>query len=87
MDQAASLAIDPNTDNLVVLNFASNELDLLTDEAILRQTKFISQQDQFSGPPHQLVKNVHMNPHGAAEINAGLFYKSWDALVISLLEN
>jgi hypothetical protein len=49
VDQAASLAIDPNTDNLVVLNFASNELDLLTDEAILRQTKFISQQDQFSG--------------------------------------
>ncbi len=48
-DQASSLALTPDEKTLVVLEFTSNELDLLTDETVFRQTKFISQQDKFTG--------------------------------------
>ncbi len=48
-DQASSLAVTPDGKTMIVLNFASNQLDLLSDTAVLRQTKFISQEDEFTG--------------------------------------
>lgn len=49
IDQASSLAITPEGKTLAVLNFISNELNLLSDTFVYRQTKYISQQDRFTG--------------------------------------
>ncbi|HSW38196.1 MAG TPA: kelch repeat-containing protein [Acidobacteriota bacterium] len=49
MDQASSVAVTPDGRVIVVLNYAGNSLDLLTDSAIMRQTKFLSQADRFTG--------------------------------------
>lgn len=48
-DQTSRLGITPDGRVLAALNLASNELDLLADSAVFRQTKFISQQDRFTG--------------------------------------
>jgi hypothetical protein len=48
-DQASSLAFTPDFRTLAVVNFSSNELDLLSDVTILRQTKFMSERDKFTG--------------------------------------
>ncbi len=48
-DQASSLAVTPDNGVMAVLNFVSNQLDLLFDTSVLRQTKFISQLDEFTG--------------------------------------
>lgn len=48
-DQAASLAITPDWATLGVVNFTSNELSLLSDVTVLRQTKYVSQNDEFTG--------------------------------------
>ncbi len=48
-DQPSMLAITPDGAVLVALNLASNELDLLGDSTLFRQTKFVSQQDLFTG--------------------------------------
>ena len=49
VDQPVTLALTPDGHTLVVMNFASNELELFTDSYISRQTKYISQQDRFTG--------------------------------------
>jgi hypothetical protein len=49
VDQASSLAFTPDYKVLSVINFASNEIELLADSEIFRQTKFLSKQDQFTG--------------------------------------
>lgn len=49
IDEASSLAVTPDGKTMVVLNFASNELDLLADVTVLKQTKLISQNDKFTG--------------------------------------
>ena len=48
-DQASTVALTPSGQTLAVLNFGSNRLDLLSDTIVLKQTKFISQQDRFTG--------------------------------------
>ncbi len=48
-DQPSTIAITPDGSAIVALNFKSNELDLLTDAFVLSQSKFVSQQDQFTG--------------------------------------
>jgi len=48
-DEASSVAFTPDYRVLAVLNFGSNDLDLLIDSTVLRQTKFISQQEKFTG--------------------------------------
>jgi hypothetical protein len=48
-DAASSLGITPDSKVLAVVNFRSNRVDLLADSIVFRQTKFISQQDQFTG--------------------------------------
>jgi N-acetylneuraminic acid mutarotase len=48
-DQASSLALTPDGKTMIVLNFASNQLELLSDTAVLKQTRFISQEDKFTG--------------------------------------
>jgi hypothetical protein len=49
VDQASSLAVTPNGAAMVVLNFASNELNLLVDNKVLRQTRFLVERDDFTG--------------------------------------
>jgi hypothetical protein len=49
MDQSASVAVSPDGHTIVVLNFASNSLDFLVDSTIIKQTKFQSQADRFTG--------------------------------------
>ncbi len=49
LDQASSIALTPNQGIMVALDFASNELSLLSDTKVIRQTKMISQQDKFTG--------------------------------------
>ena len=49
LDQASSVAFTPNYGKLAVVDFLSNEVDLLTDTFVLNVPKFISQQDQFTG--------------------------------------
>ncbi len=79
-DQTAALAIDPNTESLIVLNFASNELDLMTDQAVLRQTKFISQQDQFSGIAVTNLSNQPANLKITAVADGGTPYLGADVI-------
>ncbi len=49
VDQAGAVTITPNWATMAVVNFSSNELDLLTDNLMIRQTKYISQTDSFTG--------------------------------------
>ncbi len=48
-DQTSALAITPDWKTMVAVNFASNELALLSDTTLLRQIKYVSQNDQFTG--------------------------------------
>jgi N-acetylneuraminic acid mutarotase len=48
-DQASTIAVAPDERTLVVLNFVSNELSLLTDIKVLKQTGFASQGNDFTG--------------------------------------
>ena len=48
-DQSAAVAITPNWAIMAVVNFTSNELNLLADNVLIRQTKYISQSDSFTG--------------------------------------
>jgi hypothetical protein len=48
-DQASTVALTPDGKTLAVLNFESNELDLLSDTTVLKQAKFISQQNTYTG--------------------------------------
>jgi len=48
-DQASSLAFTSDAKIMAVLNFASNEVDLLAGTTVLKQTKFDSSLDRFSG--------------------------------------
>ncbi len=43
------MAITPNWATMAVVNFTSNELNLLSDNLLIRQTKYISQSDSFTG--------------------------------------
>ncbi len=48
-DQASSLALTPDLKTMAVLNFVSNELSLLDDIRVLKQTKFVSEGNEFTG--------------------------------------
>ncbi len=48
-EHASSIALTPNAKTIAVLNFISNELDLLSDIYVFKQTKFMSQTDNFTG--------------------------------------
>jgi deoxycytidylate deaminase len=49
IDQSSTLAFTPDFRTLAVVNFSSNELDLLSDVTVLKQTKFVSERDKFTG--------------------------------------
>ena len=49
VDQAAAVAVTPDWATMAVVNFTSNELSLLSDTTLFRQTKYISQNDEFTG--------------------------------------
>jgi hypothetical protein len=48
-DQASSIALTPNAKTMAVLSFMSNQIDLLKDSYLLKQTKFASLANQFTG--------------------------------------
>jgi hypothetical protein len=48
-DDTSSVALTSDSKILAVLNFGSNEIDLLADTVVLKQTKFDSTKDRFSG--------------------------------------
>jgi hypothetical protein len=49
VDQASSLAVTDDEKTIAVMNYASNEIDLLADERVLKQTQFISIGNSFTG--------------------------------------
>ncbi len=59
-DQASSLALTPDAGTMAVLLFASNQLQLLSDETVLKQTKLISNADEFTG-----VSLINLSPNAA----------------------
>ena len=48
-DQTAAVAFTPNGVTLAALNFSSNQLDLLADISLSRQTKYVSRNEEFTG--------------------------------------
>jgi hypothetical protein len=48
-EHASSLAVTSDSKTMVVLNFASNELNLLSNVYLFKQTKFIGYLDEFTG--------------------------------------
>jgi len=48
-DQPISVALTPDSSRLVVMSYATNELSLFVESYIYRQTRYISQQDHFTG--------------------------------------
>jgi len=49
LDQPSSVAITPDGETLAVLNFSSNELELMTDAYALRVPEFVNHRDEFTG--------------------------------------
>jgi N-acetylneuraminic acid mutarotase len=49
LDQASSIALAPDGKTIAVVNYISNEIDLLTDSYELKQVKFINSADRFTG--------------------------------------
>jgi len=73
-DQPSTIMFTPDRSVLAVLNFASNELDLLTDQAVFRQTRFVSQQDRFTGLSVVNLSNAPAEIRITALTNNGLEY-------------
>jgi len=48
-DQPSSIAITPNGETIAILNFISNELELLADTSTLRVPEFVNYKNQFTG--------------------------------------
>jgi hypothetical protein len=76
MDQASSIAITPNGWALAVLNFASNELNLLVGNSEFRQTKYFSEKDEFTGLSLVNLSNNPVNMAVTLLTNAGEPYAS-----------
>ncbi len=57
-DQASSLALTPDSGTMAVVLFASNQLQLLADETVQKQTKLISNADEFTG-----VSLINLSPN------------------------
>ena len=48
-DQPITVALTPDSGRVVVMSYATNELSTFVDSYIYRQTRYISQQDRFTG--------------------------------------
>ena len=48
-DQPITVALTPDAGILAAMSFATNEINLLVDSYVYRQTRYISQQDRFTG--------------------------------------
>jgi len=48
-DQPITVALTPDSEILAVMSFVTNELNLFVDSYVYRQTRYISQQDRFTG--------------------------------------
>jgi hypothetical protein len=83
IDQASSLAATPDGKTLVVLNLASNELDLLTDNTIFRQTKYISQQDRFTGVSIVNLSASSVDVKITAMTDAGATYDDGSDVIVN----
>lgn len=75
-DQASSLALTPDSKTMVVLNFVSNELNLLSDTVVLKQTKLISDRDKFTGLSVINVSDVPVDVTFTAISDGGTEYST-----------
>jgi hypothetical protein len=76
--QASSLAFTPDYRTLAVVNFESNELELLSDTTVQRNTKFRSEQEKFTGISIVNVSGDSANVTLTAIADGGVEYSSND---------
>jgi hypothetical protein len=76
VDQASSVALTPDEKTLAVLNFTSNELNLLTDATALRGPKFLSTGNQFTGLTLINLSDTPANVTLTALDDSGKIYSS-----------
>ena len=67
IDQPISVALTPDAGILAAMNFVTNELDLFVDSYIYRQSRYISQQDRFTGIS---IVNVSPNEDALIQVTA-----------------
>ena len=72
VDQASSLGLTPDGRTLVVLNYGSNELNLLTDTTVIRQPKLVNQQEKFTGLSIVNVSNAPVDVEFTAINDGGI---------------
>jgi hypothetical protein len=80
VDQSSSLAFTPDYRILAVVNFSSNELDLLSDVTVLKQTKFLSERDEFTGISVVNLSNSPADITFTAITNGGVEFSSTDSV-------
>lgn len=75
-DQPSSVAFTPDFGTLAVVNFGSNELDLLTDIYVFKQTKFSGYKNDFTGVSVVNLSDEPASVTFTAMSNAGAVYSS-----------
>jgi N-acetylneuraminic acid mutarotase len=75
-DQASSVAFTSDSKIMAVLDYASNQIDLLTDTFIIKQTKFDSTRDTFSGLSLVNIADAPATLYVTAISNGGTVVKS-----------
>jgi deoxycytidylate deaminase len=80
VDQSSSLAFTSDFRTLAVVNFASNELDLLSDVTVLKQTKFFSERDRFTGISVVNLSNSPADITFTAMTDSGAQFVSTDTI-------
>ncbi len=78
VDQPSSLAFTPDYSKLAVVNFESNELDLLSDVTVMRNTKYVSEAEKFTGLSVVNLSNTPANVTFTAMTDAGAEYQTDD---------
>jgi hypothetical protein len=77
-DEASSLAFTPDFTTLAVLNFAANQVDLLSDTTVIKQTKFVSEQEKFTGVSIVNLSGAPANLTFTAMSDGGAEYSATD---------
>jgi hypothetical protein len=78
LDQASSLGLTPDGKTMVVLNYSSNELNLLSDTTVIRQTKLVNHQDKFTGLSIVNTANAPVNVTFTALADSGIPFETTD---------
>jgi hypothetical protein len=78
LDQASSLGLTPNGKTMVVLNYSSNELNLLSDTTVIRQTKLVNHQEKFTGISMVNASSTPVNLTFTAVADSGVPFETTD---------